>query len=246
MQHVDTDLPQLEPEALGEDPGEGLGGGVDADVGVAEVAGRGADDEDAAAAACGEPGAELPAEFERAGDVEIDDGLDPGEVRLDEAAAVGVRARVEDEQAEVEVGDGLDDPGGRVRVEQVQGEHAARDPVRPDPVGGLPERRGLAGDEHDAQAGPGQLLGERGADPLGTADDQGPGPVALEQSGGGLAHATRSVAVAGSSNQSHSQGVMVARGPVNSGVAVPASAVGGAAGGSAARARANSTGSASR
>ena len=46
-------------------------------------------------------------------------------------------------------------------------------PLRPDGRRGLRERAGLAGDEHEVQARVGEPVGERGADPLRAARDDG-------------------------------------------------------------------------
>src|SRR5690606_15937536 len=80
FQHVHPVLPHLQPEALGEDAAERLGGGVDADLRLAHVTGQGADQQNAAAAALLHQPAEVVREGELRGDVEVDDVLEAVQV----------------------------------------------------------------------------------------------------------------------------------------------------------------------
>src|SRR5699024_6159348 len=84
LHHVYAVLAHLEPQALDEHAAERLGGGVDAHVGVAEVAGHGAHDHDSALATGLEAGAEAADDLHRRGDVEVDDLLHLCHVGLDE------------------------------------------------------------------------------------------------------------------------------------------------------------------
>ena len=115
LQHVDAVLAQLQPQTLGEDPGERLDAAVNGVPSRSQVAGQRAEQNNAAPP----PGPHrLPVvvhQRQRRRHVEIDDPLELGEIAVQELVAVCIRTRDQDQQAHFEPGRRRCDPsaGGR-------------------------------------------------------------------------------------------------------------------------------------
>jgi hypothetical protein len=91
--------------------------------------------------------------------------------------AARVRARVVDEQTDLDVRSGIRDPSHRVGRHQIHSERSHFDAQGTTRFRGLGEGIGLSGDQDEVDSRGGQLPREFRADALGAAGHDGPRPI---------------------------------------------------------------------